>query len=168
MNASRFFVAPFTNDGKLIGVGPWELSELSPKWLDVCEAILSHQGPGFRISLEEALSHLEIKLTSANGAGLGMFFAHGHLAISTCYLCGDDLDAENEILSMFVSSLRRSQTMQTSHVSDLPFEEVFSLKQRPLHIVVLWANPKISADDQELIHELSIHFAGAFLCRPAS
>lgn len=107
-------------------------------------------------------------MTSANGAGLGIFYAHGDIALSTAYLRGDDRNAEDELISMFVSSLRRLKTVQGSQGNDLPFEQVFSLNERPLHVVVVWANPKISADDQELIRELSNHFAGAFLCLTAS
>ena len=168
MNESTFFLAPFAYDGELMGVGTFKLSELSPKWLGICEAILAHEGEVFRVSLQEALSHLEIQLTSSNGIGLGTFYAHGHVALSTSYLRGDDFDAESELLQMFVSSLRQVNLVQNARVNDLPFQQVFGMKERPLYVVVAWANPKISAEDQELIRELSNHFAGAFLCRCAS
>jgi len=164
MNKSMF-VAPFAFNGELMGIGKCEVSELSLKWLDICRAILNDHGPVFRVSLGDSLSHLEIKLTSANGAGLGIFYAHSEIELSTAYLSGDDPKSENDILSMFVSSLRKSNVVQNSQINSLPFEEVFSVKERPLHIVVVWANPKISDEDQELIQELSSHFAGAFLCQ---
>ena len=167
-NESKFFVAPFANAGELVGVGAWELSALSPEWLGLCERMLRELGPTFHVALEGPLSHLEIKLTSAGGAGLGTFYAHGHIVISTAYLRGLETHSEDEMLQMFVSSLRRVELVQRFRTDESPFGEIFSVSERPLHVVVAWGNPNVSEEDERLIEELSNHFAGAFLCSCAS
>jgi hypothetical protein len=168
MDGTTFFVAPFAPDGELLGVGSWQLSDLSPKWLNFCERMLRDLGPVFRVPLEHNLSHLEVKLTSTNGAGLGTFYAHGQIALSTAYLRGQDSDAELEVLRMFISSLRRVDVVKGLQRERLPFEDALTVRERPLHVVVVWGNPNVSEEDQGLIQELSNHFAGAFLCPRAS
>lgn len=168
MGETTFFVAPFAADGELLGVGAWQLSDLSPKWLNFCEVMLRDLGPVFRTSLGGPLSHLEIKLTSADGAGLGIFYAHGQIAVSTAYLRGQDANAELAVLRMFIVSLRQVDMVKNFQINSSPFESVLSVRERPLHVVVVWGNPNISNQDQELIRELSNHFAGAFLCARAS
>ncbi len=37
------------------------------------------------------------------------------------------------------------------------------IAERPLHAVVSWANPAVSDEDEQLIQELSTHYAAAFL-----
>lgn len=168
MGETTFFAAPFAPDGELLGVGAWQLSALSPKWLNFCEVMLRDLGPIFRTSLGGPLSHLEIKLTSVDGAGLGTFYAHGQIAVSTAYLRGQDSDAEHEMLRMFIASLRQVEIVKSFQMNSSSFESALSVRERPLHVVVVWGNPNVSDEDHELIRELSNHLAGAFLCARAS
>ena len=119
----------------------------------------------FRTTLPGPLNHVELKFTSAAGAALGTFYVGGQLAASAAYLRGDSLDADQELMDMFVESLRRSSLVQNCKTEADPFAAVFGLRQRPLHVVVPWANPKIEEKDQDLVHELGNHIAAAFLCR---
>ena len=164
MHEIKFDSALFAPDGELLGIKTWNLSELSPKWLGVCQSILKDSGKVFRYRMEQTLSHLELSLTSANGSGLGAFYAHGNIVLSVAYLRGEDLQSEDEVLQMFVSSLRQVNLVQKVQTDDTPFASIFGLKQRPLQIVVIWGNMSVSEQDQDLVFELSDHLAGAFLC----
>jgi hypothetical protein len=158
-----FHVAVFTADGQLEGTGIRPLSRLSPRWLSVCDNLLA-QGPAFRSSLGGPLSHIEIKLMSSNGAGLGMFFAHGVLVTSTAYFRGDSPETEKQVLEMLLTSLRNSVPAHLVTSSAVPFEALRSLSARPLNVVVVWGALEVSEQDNELVQELSNHFAGAYLC----
>jgi len=158
-----FFAAPFAVDGELMGVAEWHVSDLSPRWLRFCEDLLS-QREAFKTPLPGPLAHLELRFTSAQGAALATFLASGQLVVSAAYLRGDNPDAEQELLSMFVESLRRSAFVQCSQAGQEPFGAVFGLNQRPLHVVVAWANPRVADNDEELVRELGNHLAAAFLC----
>jgi hypothetical protein len=165
MPHDSFFAAPFAVDGELLGIGSWRASDLSPRWLRVCERLLAEGGHAFRSALGPELPHLEVQFTSANGAGIGTFFAGGAIGISAAYLRGQDAGTEREVLEMFVRSLRATPLVQQAKATDLPFEGVFQLRERPLHVVVPWGNPTMSEQDEEIIGELSNHFAAAYLCR---
>ena len=161
----HFFSAPFAFDGESQGIGEWELSALSPRWLDVCEQLLRQHGPVFRTSLGHKLSHLEIELTSARGAGIGTFRAHNRVVISTGYLRGQDAVADSEVVQMLINSLRRVPIVQSAKSTPSPFEEMKSIVERPIHLIVAWADPNVSEQDEELVRELANHFAAAYLCR---
>ena len=158
-----FFVAPFALDGEFLGIGSLEVSGFSPKWLAICESILRQHGPLFRISMGQMLTYLEIELTSANGVGLSTFYAKGEAVISAAYLSGRDAEAERTVSRMFVDSLRSIPIIQQAKGSERPFESVFMIPERPLHVVVVWTNPNVSPEDFQLLQELSSHFAAAFL-----
>ena len=63
---------------------------------------------------------------------------------------------------MFVQSLRASPRVAHLGQPD-PFSALFSLTERPLHVVVPWLRPDVRDDEQELLKELSTHVAGAVL-----
>lgn len=140
------------------------MADLSPRWLGFCRDLLDH-GTSFRTALPGPLNHVELRFTSAAGAALGTFYVGGQLAASAAYLRGDNLDAGQELTGMFVESLRRSSVVQDGKVGAEPFAAVFGLRQRPLHVVVPWANPRIAEKDEDLVRELGNHLAAAFLCR---
>jgi hypothetical protein len=157
-----YHVAVFTPDGALEGTGTQPLADLSRKWLDFCSAMLRAHEPSFRASLGGPLQHLEVKLTSAAGDAIGTFYTHGQTAVSTLYLGGQSGPAEHELTAMFVASLRRSMPPQAPGLGGSAFAEVHALDQRPLHVVVVWANPTVADEDYDLLREFSTHFAAAF------
>lgn len=157
-----FHAAAFAPGGELIGSRIRQLSELSPKWLEVCETIINEHGPSFRISPGQMLSHIEIKLTSSSGAGLGMFFVNGVLVLSTAYFLGRSSQAESQIQAMLLTSLRANALVKKAAVSDAPFEALLGIEERPLCVFIFWNPPGVSEADQKLVVELSEHFAGAF------
>lgn len=114
------------------------------------------------------LSHIEIKLTSADGTGLGMFYVNGALAISVGLFRGACAETEAAVLNAFVASLRNSRMVQIAATSDRPFEALLQLQQRPLLALVVWPPDELTETDADLVRELSTHFAAAFLCRPLS
>lgn len=160
---NSFFVAPFGIDGEFVGIGEWNLSQLSSEWLQFCADLLS-EGDVFQTILPKPLNRFELKFTSEDGAAMATFSADGQIVASALYLRGDDRRSELDVLRMFVESLRRTKIVQSSQSCNKPFESVFTLSQRPLHIVVPWANPLVSSQDQDLVKELGNHIGGAFLC----
>ena len=157
----HYYVAPFAPAGELLGVGRWEVKDLSPRWLSVCSDLLAAHGPVFRTSLGGRLDHIEIGMTIAEGVGLGTFYCHGKLGVSAVYLPGQSPGIESGILDMFIGSLRRTDFVREASQSDTPFEAVRQITERPLHVVVVW--PNVSEDEHELLSEFSTNFAGAFL-----
>ena len=166
--AQSFLTAAFTPDGGLIGTGEWRASDLSRKWLSVCQGLLDRNGPVFRVSPGQMLSHLEVAFTSSRGSGMGMFFAHGHLGVSTAYFRGDDHDVEAQVQSMFLDSLRRTAIVQRLATSADPFSALPTLTHRPLHVFIPWGVAAIADEDHELLLELANHFAAAFLFTSAA
>jgi hypothetical protein len=159
-----YYVAPFAIDGECMGVGGQFISELSPRWLTFCRQMLNHRGPVFRCTIPlPPLAHIGLQFTSQTHAALVSFTVHSHPATSAVALRGTNLVAEAEVLKMFVDSLRRVPVVQQAAASRDPFGTAFGLVQRPIYIVVPWANPEISEADQNLVRELNNHTAATFL-----
>jgi len=163
----RFYVAPFTIDGESLGVHEWDVAQLSAKWLSFAQQLIHENGSVLRRSLGGPLSHLEIKLTAADGIGLGTMFANDQIVVSTAYFGGANPAEERELETMFLESLRGSAPVKRHASMDLPFDQLRTIRERPLHVVVVWGNPQVSDQDHELIREFANHFAGAFLCSPS-
>ena len=158
------FVAAFGFDGELVGLARRNTSELSPKWIEKCEQLLIQEGETFKASFGKTLEHIEVHLASESGLGLGTFYVNGHVFLSTAYLTGKNRDEEGKVIGMFIESLRRVERVRLANGSE-PFETMRTLRERPLHIAVFWADPAISAQDEELAKELSMHFAAAYFKR---
>jgi hypothetical protein len=165
MSSGTFYAAPFAVDGEPIGIGSWSVSDLSPDRLKVCERMLAEGGSVFRSPFASPLSHLEVRFTSANGAAMATFFANGKVAVSAAYLRGEDPAIEQEVLEMFVTSLKNVDLVKRAKASQSPFQGVFLVRERPLHVVVPWGNPDVSEEDDDVIGEVSNHFAAAYLCQ---
>jgi hypothetical protein len=91
---------------------------------------------------------------------------HEQPASSAVALTGQEPAAEAEVLKMFVDSMRRVPLVQQATTTSKPFEALFTLAERPVYAVVLWANPQISEDDQQLVRQLENHLAAALTARP--
>jgi hypothetical protein len=162
-----YFVAPFAVDGELLGVAGRSLSELSPRWLGFLHELLATQGPTFRCPIPvPPLEHITLQVTSADGAALVSFAVRDQPATSAVALTGSDPTADAKVLRMFVDSMRRVPLVRQVAATPAPFEAAFRLAQRPLYVVIPWANPKVSDADQDLVQELENHLAGALLARP--
>jgi len=154
-------------DGSLVGTGSRQRAALSPKWLAIADDLVRSATQFGRAALSiKSLDHLALKLTRVRGASLATYYAHGVTAASTLMLRGDDPHAEADLMQMFVDSLRASPRVASlGHPN--PFSELFSLKERPLHVVVPWVQHEIDEDDVSLVQELSAHVAGTVLTDPA-
>jgi hypothetical protein len=162
MTTDGFYDVPFALDGEFLGIHHAKASDLSPKWLKVCRGFLRTHETIFRGSMGQILSHIEFKLDAFGPAGLGTFYADGEIALSTIYLPGKDA-SELNIARLFVEYLRRSPVIQAAQTSTTPFEAIMTFRERPLHGIVIWGNPKVKDEDYQLISELAKHFAAAFL-----
>jgi hypothetical protein len=162
MASDSIHYASFALDGEMIGRGSTELAKLSPKWLETCGQILNANGPSFRSSLGGSLNHLEFQLTSGGGACLGMFFAHGALAISSIYLSGASAAAERDVQAMFLESLAKAPIVwAAAPTAAKPFEALDNVVDRPFFSLVFWAPHHISDSDNAALGDLATHFAGA-------
>jgi hypothetical protein len=159
-----FYAAPFASDGQLVGVGQWRLADLSARWLDFCGQFLVQHGERFRSALPAPLNRLELTFTSAEGTALATIAVAGQIAASAVYLRGENPNAEQELLAMFVESLRRTAIVQQCHVGPEPFQAALGLTERPLHVVVAWGSPAVDEEDYGLVTEVGNHMAAAFLC----
>lgn len=156
-----FHVAPFAFNGELQGIGAWQISALSNRWLDFARDVLRVGGASFASLLPAPFERVGLRFTSARGAALATFSLDAMVVASSAYLRGADTAAERELLAMFVESLRRVDAVRQSQAVSEPFAEVFGFSERPLHIVVAWGSS--SEEDGEMIAQLGTHFAGAFL-----
>jgi len=159
------FVAPFSVDGELEGIDYWEFGKLSSKWLSICDEFLRGNGTSFNAPWSGNLSHIQTKFTASSGAALVTFSVNGRPAASVALASGLSLMAESEVMKMFVSSLRTVAMVSTAAKSAEPFQEVLSIKKRPVMIVVPWPDSTISQQYHALVRELAIHLAAAFFMR---
>ena len=162
-----YFVAPFTPGGDLIAVAGRSVSELSPRWLDFCRGLLRERGPVFHEPVPlPPLSHITLRFTSVDGAALVGLTVHGNAVSSAIALRGENPVTETDALKMFVESLRAVPLVKQAAEGASPFEAAFGLNERPLYVVVPWADPQIADGDQQLVMELENHLAAAFLRDP--
>ena len=164
-NLRSFHNAVFLPNGELIGVATLEVGKLSEKWLGICASFLAHHGDVFRASWGQQLSHVETRLTAAEGAAIGTFYARGELVVSTLYLSGEKPGAEGEVTELFIDSLGQTEAARTATGSPSPFDTIRDLGQRPLVTTIVLGNPEVSDQDNNLVKELSTHFAAALFLR---
>lgn len=168
MNASvdaeeGFFIASFAIDATLEGKGRWAYRDLSAKWSNTCTELLRAEGVNFDHTWSGPLSHIRTKLTSARGAGICTIFVYDHVASSFLLLRGQDHGTERDVSQMFVNSLRNVDLVRASTRLAEPFAEVLSMSERPLMVVMPIPDASISDQDHNLVRELSLHLASAFL-----
>ena len=157
-DVQTYHVAPYSAEGELLGVGTWDISSLSAKWLGTCRDVIRQWGETFHGSFDGNLSHIQIRVTSANGAALVTFLVNNEIATSSAFLAGSDVAIESDVLTMFHQSLLNAGPIP---IRDDGFRFA-DLAERPLAIHVVWGNSHISDDDYELVRELGTHLAGAF------
>ena len=163
-NNSGFFMAPFAVDGTSQGVARWEPERLSARWLGLCRAFLDGRGASIDTFWDGALSHVRTKITRGSGVSMVIMWIRGVPAASLACVSGRWPDAEPEALRMFVDSLRKIELVRAAATSAPAFEQMLTISDRPLALVVPWPDPRMSDQDHEVIRELSIHLAGALLC----
>lgn len=92
-------LAIFAPDGSLTGVTPCSSSVLSPRWMDFWRQMLGAHGPVFKTALPiPPLSHIEVRLTGAEGAALVSYTVQGQPVTSAVALTGWNATAEAEVL----------------------------------------------------------------------
>ncbi|MFC4314278.1 hypothetical protein ACFPN2_34760 [Steroidobacter flavus] len=162
-----FHIAAFGVDGSLVGMDMWSSERLSGQWLAICREYLNQHGSSFDEPWSGKLSHIRTKLTAARGAALVTFSAHGRIVSSLALASGASQVTEKSVLEMFVNSLRQTQLVRVAARTQEPFQQVLQIAERPVMIVVPWADEAISEQDHTLVRELSIHLAAAFFLRPS-
>lgn len=157
-----FHIAPFSADGSCCGVGFWKNSDLSPRWIAAANDFLAANGPVFRKNWDGVLGDYETHLTSAQSCALATFLAKGRIVVSTLLLSGLQPQAEAELQVLFASSMQRLPTVPAS---TSVLEGIRRITDRPLSIVFITADPQVSDQENDIVRELSTHFAAAFFNR---
>lgn len=164
-SVDRFWIAPFVLDGESLGVGEWWIKDLSSHWIEVCTSLIEYYGPIFDEHLQGPLSHIRIRCTAAGSGAMVIIYAHGLPALSFIVVVGTAPAAEAGMLAMFAESVRESTLRyQVSGISK-PFHEMTTLPERPIAMVVPWAQSSISEQDHELSNELMRHLAAALILK---
>ena len=164
MQQSFFFIAPFSIDGRLQGVQRLNVENLSAKWLDICGRRLASCGKAFEGPWKDNLSHIQMKFTSSAGVALITFSIRGHAVSSVFLSAGLSVVTETDVMKMFIESLRKVDFVTRNATLSNPFQEILTISERPVMIVVPWPDKHVTEDDHGLVRELAIHTAGAFFC----
>ncbi|WP_447725893.1 hypothetical protein [Sphingomonas koreensis] len=159
----RFWIAPFVLDGELLGIGEWWIKDLSSHWIDVCASLLEHYGPIFDQHLQGPLSHIRIRCTAIDSGAMVVLYAYDVAATSFVVVLGAAPPAEAQMLSMFAESVRSSTLHYQVAGLREPFHEMSTLIERPIAMVVPWAQSSVSEEDHELVTELMRHFTAALI-----
>src|SRR4030095_10833974 len=72
-----FYVAPFAFNGESQGIGAWQISALSNRWLDFGRDVLRAGGASFSSLLPTPFERVGLRFTSARGAALATFSLDG-------------------------------------------------------------------------------------------
>jgi hypothetical protein len=160
--AAGFFVMPFAIDGESVGIDFWQTADLASHWLEFCKNHLACASSAFDGPLSDELSHIRFKCSCTKDTALMTFSIGGRIISSVVLLSGQSPAAEVELIQMFVASLRRSSLVIAAAGHDEAFEQLLAAKERPLMAVVHWPDDAVSDDDDDVVRELGLHFAGAF------
>jgi hypothetical protein len=163
IDSEGFHLAAFGIDGALEGEGRWGHEDLSKRWLKLCDELIAEKGVNFDHQWTGPLSKIRSKMTSANGACICTFFVNDRVVSSILLLQGSDPQSELEVSTMFVESLRATPLVMAASNSPEPFGDVLSIDQRPLMVVVPFPDAAVSEQSYDLVRELSLHIASAFM-----
>lgn len=155
-----FYAAPFAIDGELLGIGAWQVSSLSPRWLEFSREVLRNGGPVFDKSLPAPFDRVRLRFTSAPSVALATFSIGSTPIASSAFLRGTDSTAERDTLEMFVNLARRVDIVQRAKTTSEPFTKAFTISERPLHIAVAWGTQH--DEHAGVVPELSTHLAAVF------
>jgi hypothetical protein len=161
-----YFTAPFDIQGKLLGIGSRQLSDLAPHWLEFWSQLLKNMVQYLNSTYLWSRSNTSPCSSRLRRAGALVTFAvRGTAASSAVALAGLNHAAESELLGMWVDSMRHMRLVQqAARAGTTPFQSAFALTQRPIYFVVPWPTSQVSDSDRELVQELETHLAAVFLC----
>lgn len=160
-----FFVAAFGVDGRLVGVDHWGMESMSAKWLELCGEYLDYHGSNFNAPWSGALAHISTKFTADQGVALVTFSSNGRPLASILLASGNSKDADLSVMRLFINSLIGVDAVRLGASTDEPFREMLSIPDRPLMVVIPWADESIDDQDHSLVQELSLHLAAAYFLR---
>jgi hypothetical protein len=158
--SSSFYIAPFALDGELAGLGSIQFSDLSPRWLNYFTKFLSENSSKFDTTFPPPFERIRLRFTSLRGAALTTLSVDGIPVASSALLSGENSSTENAILRDFVTSLQSLDAVKQSERDSTPFEQAFSILERPIWFIVVWGTEQ--EKDSDIIRELNTHFAAAF------
>lgn len=160
---SGFYIAPFGIDGEQAGFGFWATSKLSEAWLGVCREFMKIHGLVFDAGWGGKLSEVRTKFSSVSGAALATFFVRNQIASSLLILSGQTPEVERTVTEMFVESLNKTAWVDNAASTSHPFSNIAEITDRPLLVAVAWPVERISDDEHNIVRELGLHLAGAYL-----
>ena len=159
--ADEFHLAVFSIGGTLAGVRKWNNADLDATTVRNYQAVLASNGSQFQNGLPSPNDDVQYKFTTHYGAGLLTVSVSGNLAVSGVLVDGSNPEVNDQFLCMFCDSISKS-TPVVALGSAGAFRTMLKLTQRPLAVLVVWGNPKITDDRLEVVKEFVWHFTGAF------
>ena len=158
----RFHVAPFACDGDEIGKGEWDASNLSSEWLGRCRKLLAPDSAG-RQCLPDPFGDFSVHATIAGTSGIASFFVRDALASSSAFLSGDNAALDQQVLAMFIESLRRIPIVIESSATIEPFAQMLDVRERPIHFAVPWPDGNVSDAEFDSVSLFSNHYVACIL-----
>ncbi len=158
----RLHVAPFACDGDAIGTGEWNANNLSSEWLGRCATLPPPDSDG-RQCLADPFDEFSVHATVAGASGIASFFVRGSLASSSAFLSGDDAELDQQVLTMFIESLRRIPIVTASSKTNEPFSQMLDVRERPVHFAVPWPDDDVSDAEFDTLSLFSNHYVTCVL-----
>lgn len=158
-----FTLAVFGEAGELQSVAPVTGEGLSEKWIGACRKLLDEGGGQFDVNWSGPLAHVRTKLTAAGGAAMVSFGVGDQPAAALFLASGAEPQAEAELLQAWIGSLRSIPHVQQASRQKDPFADALTLAQRPAVVAVPWEHTGVTGEDADLVRELAMHLAVAFL-----
>jgi len=168
MGASRnpgFFIAVFLIDGEQEGFYYWEYSKLNDQWSEVYTNQFKSSGFSFDVAIAPNHPQMRVKVMGESRMLLATLTHEGKVALSALLLTGAEPNAESELVQMFVESLRASVKAQFMIDTSGFFEGIKHIAERPLMIVIPWANHPRGPEDDSLLRDLGLGLAKTFFER---
>lgn len=166
MTKNGFHIAAFALNGELEGIRRCAPGELSGEWQSVADELLRTAGPIFDYSWPAKLSHIRTKFASVQGTATATFLVFGEIAASVLLMGGGGSPAEAEIMSLFVQSMANSDPVRELAGESRPFDQLRTLEERPLMVVMPWMSEGVEPRDHDLVRELAVHLAAAYFDLP--
>ena len=141
----EFSLAQYAPDGEILATGNLSVSQLSPRWLDLCSDLLNTYGPVFSRSMRSTLERFSIECA----APICHFKVDGSILYPTVLLVSSAEANHRQAVAHFVAQLS----------SDTPFT---APDRFPAFLVLNTFAPGIDENEGAALFQQAYHFAGAY------
>ena len=161
LKLDSFYVAAFSCNGEMLGLGERKYNEFSPGLREQCAMMLKRYGSVFTTSLKQYVPGAELQFTSQSGSALITVYFDGKPEISGVFASGREPSVDSEVLRLFHLSICRTQIIKP-FLDQNPFGEIITLLERPLLGIVCWVSTSATDEYLGIMRELVLHLAVVF------